>query len=328
MASYLLVTIDCECDKGPKWRSQRPLAFAGVLEGIAGRLQPLFSRYGAKPTYLLSAEVIRDERSADALAHLKGDHELGTHLHGEFAEPGAFEPEVTDAFQRDYPRDVEAAKLRYLTELFARTFGRQPTSFRAGRFGIGPHSIPILEELGYAVESSVTPHMDWAPNGAPGLAFLDAPTQPYHPDPVHPGRPGSSPILEVPLTIRPHPLGRLPVVGTRLEPRWLRPTRTSSEAMIRLAQEEIRSANAAVPGRPVVLNAMFHNVEIIPDASPYAKNEREARAILSRLEGLLAFARAEGIRVIGLSDTAALFPSPNAPAAARGTEAARGHGAS
>ena len=80
------------------------------------------------------------------------------------------EPEVTDAFQRDYPPDVEAAKLRDLTELFSRTFGRSPTSFRAGRFGIGPHSIPILEELGYLVESSVTPHMDWAANGAPGLA--------------------------------------------------------------------------------------------------------------------------------------------------------------
>ena len=37
------------------------------------------------------------------------------------------------------------------------TFGHAPASFRAGRFGIGPRSIGILDDLGYAVESSVTP---------------------------------------------------------------------------------------------------------------------------------------------------------------------------
>ncbi|WP_394850246.1 hypothetical protein LZC95_22665 [Pendulispora brunnea] len=309
---YLIVSIDCECDKGPKWRSQSPLAFTGVTEGIARRLQPLFSRYGAKPTYLLSAEVMRDPASADALLHLQGDHELGTHLHGEYAEPDAFEPEVTSAFQRDYPRDVEAAKLRYLTELFTRTFGRKPTSFRAGRFGIGPHSVPILEELDYLVESSVTPHMDWTANGAPGLTFRDAPTQPYHPDPREPGRPGTSRMLEVPVTIRPHRVGRvlphLGWLGSRLaqmvEPRWLRPTRNSAEAMADVAREEIASAPR---GKPVVLNAMFHNVEIIANGSPYAKNEREAQAILARLEGLLAFARAEGIKVVGLSDVMGIW---------------------
>jgi len=314
MTCYLIVSIDCECDKGAKWRSQRPLAFTGVTDGIARRLQPLFARYGAKPTYLLSAEVMRDPASAETLARLEGSHELGAHLHGEYADPGAFEPEVTSAFQRDYPPDVEAAKLRYLTDLFSRTFGRRPTSFRAGRFGIGPHSIPILEELDYLVESSVTPHMDWAPNGAPGLAFLSAPTQPYHPDRRDAGRPGESPLLEVPVTIRPHRFAPLPFIGRRVEPRWLRPTRTSAQALANLAREEMAAARAVDAERPIVLNAMFHNVEIIPDASPYAKNEREAHAILTRLEGLLAFARGEGISVVGLSDAAEIFSNwPGAP---------------
>ena len=313
MARYLSVTIDCECDKGPKWRSQSPLAFAGVTEGIARRLSPLFARYGAKPTYLLSAEVMRDPVSAEALVRLEQlgrSHELGAHLHGEYAEPGAFEPETTSAFQRDYPREVEAAKLRYLTGLFRTTFGRKPTSFRAGRFGIGPNTLGILEELDYRVESSVTPHMDWAPNGAPGLSFLDAPTQPYHPDPKDPGRRGASPLLEVPVTIRPHRLARLGrILGVgriarHIEPRWLRPTRMSAHELVRIAQEEMASAPA---GAPVMLNAMFHNVEIIAGASPYAQDDRQARAILDRLEGLLAFARKEGITVIGLSDTADVF---------------------
>jgi hypothetical protein len=302
MNAYLVISIDCECDKGPKWRSEAPLAFSGVGEGIGRRLQPLFRRYGAKATYLLSAEVMRDEESARLLRTLEGDHELGTHLHGEYAEPGAFEPEVTTVFQRDYPRDVESDKLTYLTDLFRKVFDRQPTSFRAGRFGVGPNTIPILEGLGYEVESSVTPFMDWAPNGAPGLSFMGSPTQPYHPDPRRPGHRGESRMLEVPVTIRPSALGRLPIVGKHLEPRWLRPTRGSTSALVALARQEIRLAEVADRMRPVVLNAMFHNVEVVPGKSPYADTEGQARGILERLEGLLAFAQAEKIRVVGLSD--------------------------
>ena len=315
MTVFLSVSIDCECDKGPGWRSQRPLAFAGIHEGIVRRLQPLFARHGAKPTYLLSPEVIRDEASAEALAKLAGggaDAELGTHLHGEYAEPGAFEPDVTSVFQRDYTPDVERAKLGYLTDLFARAFGRKPASFRAGRFGIGSASLGILEDLGYAVESSVTPHMDWSSSGAKGLSFVGAPTQPYHPDPRAPTRRGASKLLEVPVTIRPRRINRLPVVGKLVDPRWLRPTRGTPGALVDLARDEIEDARARdgdAAKAPVVLNAMFHNVEIIPGASPYAASEDEAAAILGRLEALLAFARREGIRVVGLSDLAAHFPA-------------------
>jgi hypothetical protein len=298
---YLCVTIDTECDKGAGWRSQRPMAFAGVLDGIVTRLQPLFRAHRAKPTYLLSPEVIRDAASAEALAKLDGDHELGSHLHGEYAEPGAHEPDMTKDFQRDYAEDVERAKLEYLTVLFKRTFGRAPTSFRAGRFGIGPASVPILEGLGYAVESSVTPFVDWS-NVAPGLTFVGAPTQPYHPDPKKPDKPGASKLLEVPVTIRPRALAKTPLVGRFIEPRWLRPTRGTKAQIVDVAREEIASARAARPEAPVFLNAMFHNVEIIPGASPYADSERDARGIMDRLGALLDFASKEKIAVVGLSD--------------------------
>jgi hypothetical protein len=302
MRAFLCVSIDTECDKGRGWRSQKPLAFTGVKDGVVTRLQPLFARFGAKPTYLLSPEVMRDAACADALAHLSGAYELGTHLHGEYAEPGAFEPEVTAVFQRDYPEDVERAKLAYLTDLFKKTFSRAPSSFRAGRFGIGRNSIGILEELGYAVESSVTPHVDWSPNGAKGLSFVGAPTQPYHPDPRAPEKPGASRVLEVPVTIRPRGLQRAPLVGKFVEARWLRPTRGTEGEIVRVAKDEIAEATARRPGAPVVLNAMFHNVEVMPGTSPYADTEADAEGILDRLAALLQFAKTEGIQVVGLGD--------------------------
>lgn len=299
---YLTVTIDTECDKGAKWRVKRPLAFEGVTRGVALHLQPLFRAHRAKATYLLSPEVMRHEPSIAALRAVEAEAELGTHLHGELAEPGAFEPDETKAFQRDYPEEVERDKLVYLTRVFREAFGRAPRSFRAGRFGVGPATLGILEDLGYAVESSVTPFMDWAPNGAPGLAFLDAPTQPYHPDRRDPGRRGSSPLWEVPVTILPHPLGALPLLGGRLEPRWLRPTRGTERGITRVAADAIARARAEAPGRPVVLTCMFHNVEILPGTSPYAETEGQALAILRRLRALLSFAEREGIAVIGLAD--------------------------
>jgi hypothetical protein len=298
---FLCVSIDCECDKGPRWKTKRPMSFEGISEGITHRLQPLFRSFGAKGTYLLSPEVIKDARSAEALRSLEGDHELGSHLHGEYAEPGAFEPDETTAFQRDYPREIERAKLTSLTDDFKSAFGRAPTSFRAGRFGIGESSIEILEDLGYTVESSVTPFMDWR-DKHPALNFLGAPTQPYRPDPRFPARTGKSLLLEVPVTIRPRALGRVPFVGKMIEPLWLRPTHGTTERLVGVAKEEIATALAERPSAPVVLNCMFHNVEITPGTSPYAAKDSEARAILGRLGGLLEFARREGIKVIGLSD--------------------------
>lgn len=300
--AYLCVSIDTECDKGKGWRSRRPMSFDGIHDGVVKRLHPLFASFGAKPTYLLSPEILRDEASVEAFRRLEASSELGTHLHGEYAEPDAFEPDVTSHFQRDYAPDVERAKLTYLTDAFIRAFGQQPASFRAGRFGIGPASLAILESLGYAVESSVTPHMDWSDVGAKGLSFVGAPTQPYQPDLEQPWRRGTAKILEVPVTIRRRFVNGLPLIGRRFEPRWLRPTRGTGADLVRVAEDEILEARRRAPGRPVILNAMFHNVEIVPGLSPYAASEREARAILDRLAALLAFARRESIPVVGLGD--------------------------
>ncbi|HQY61582.1 MAG: hypothetical protein IPF92_05765 [Myxococcales bacterium] len=299
--AYLTVTIDTECDKGPGWRVEKPAAFAGVTDGVARRLEPLFQSFGARGTYLVSGEVLEDPASVEVLLAAKAD--LGAHLHGETVAPDAYLPDITSQFQRDLPEPVERAKLTSLTAGFSAAFGRPPLAFRAGRFGVGRHTLRILSELGYAVESSVTPHMDWASSGAPGLAFPDAPTQPYHPAWEEPGRVGECPLWEVPITIRRRWANALPVLGRHLEPRWLRPTHMSGRALVGLAEDELRdAAKRPGPRLPPVLTCMFHNVEIVPGKSPYATSEGAARRILGNLAELLAFAQREEIRVVGLSD--------------------------
>jgi len=301
--AYLTVTIDTECDKGKGWRVEKPLAFRGVTCGVHERLEPLFASYGAKGTYLVSGEVLDDPASVDILRRTNAD--LGTHLHGETVPPDAFVPDVTEAFQRDYSEAIERAKLTNLTRSFRAAFGRAPTSFRAGRFGVGQASLSILASLGYEVESSVTPHMDWSGVGAKGLTFMDAPTQPYHPDWHSPGIRGDCPLWEVPVTIRKGWKNRVPFLRSRVDPRWLRPTRASGAALVALAREEILEASR---GRsPPVLTCMFHNVEIVEGKSPYSATPAEAHRILGALAELLAFARREDVAVIGLSDVPAVL---------------------
>lgn len=311
--AFLTVTIDTECDKGAGWRVEKPFGFRGVTVGVKERLEPLFASTGAKGTYLVSGEVMDDPASVEVLAVAKAD--LGSHLHGETVPPDAHVPDVTNAFQRDYPEPIERAKLTNLTAQFTRVFGRAPTTFRAGRFGVGPASLRILHDLGYRVESSVTPHMDWAQAGAKGLAFLEAPSQPYHPRWDDAGKVGDCPLWEVPITIRKSWKNSLPVIGNRIDPRWLRPTRASGAELVALAKDEIAhaaataSATSTSPRAPCVLTCMFHNVEIVEGKSPYAKTEAEARRILGSLAELLAFARREDIRVIGLSDVPEILAS-------------------
>ncbi len=299
--AYLCVSIDTECDKGPEKRSRRPMSFEGVHVGILQRLQPLFAAYRAKPTYLVSPEVLGDERCAEELKGIGATCELGAHLHAEQADLGAREPDLGRE-PRDDEGELERRRLRDLTDQFIRTFDHQPVSFRAGRFGIGPRTIGILEELGYGVESSVTPNVDWSSAGWAGLSFEGAPTQPYRPDREDPARPGSSSLLEIPITIRRRLLNALPGIGKRVEPRWLRPTWTTGEGLVRLAEDEIADARRSAPGRAVVLNAMLRSTEVIADASPYAPDEPQARTILDRLRALLDYCERESITVIGLGD--------------------------
>jgi len=309
--AYLCVTIDTECDKGPRWHVRRPLSFSATWGGVPRHLGPIFRAHGAKATYLVSPEVMRDERSVHALAKPNHEVELGTHLHSELVEPNAPVPQITAAFQRDEPNEVE--QLTKLTALFKDTFGRAPRSFRAGRFGIGPRTIGALEDLGYLLDSSVTPNVGWTSSGAPGLEFFGAPTQPYHPNREEPKRRGEAKLWEIPITIHPHTLSRVPGIGAALgrtlPARWLRPTKGTSHDLVRIAKDEIKSHARTQSSQPCILNMMFHNVEIIPGTSPYADDEIQAEGILRRLYDLLGFARSNDIAVVGLADAAELCAS-------------------
>lgn len=319
MDVLFVVTIDTESDKATDWSGSPKRSFDAVTHAIPERFMPLFERFSVVPTFLLSPEVIENDACVDVLRRLDGAAELGTHLHGEFAEPmRTFYPHNmagcrTLAMQSSFPPDVERKKLQWLTELFAQKFGSHPKSFRAGRFGMGFETLPALTTLGYMVDTSVTPGMLWSDEGgeADFRNWTVEPKRLTFPVPLEP-MPRS--IVEIPVTLLPKSrlsgcleakgLKRLTGFPARLLRRvggfrWLRPSFNNEKEMVRLCREVVRAGERGT--RPVILNMMLHNVEVVPNASPYARTHEETDVILDRMAGVFQFGRSEGYRFVNLS---------------------------
>ena len=298
-----VLTVDVEIDAGRKWRTRDPASYTGVTVGIP-RLQRLCEQYGVPPVYLISPAVLVDAESVELLDGLDRNRcELGAHLHGEYIGPQAtyagadFSGCDPGEMQCTYAPELEFAKLESLTRRFVDCFGEAPKSFRAGRFAARGWTIDCLERLGYSHDSSVTPYRNWA-----DIADFSHPGSlaPYRPSKSDICRTGDSRIVEVPVSITP-------------EIKWLRPTPRFSD--LERCIEVVDWYEAHVD--PVVLCCMFHNVELVPDMSPYCRTQADCDAMLDRLEQLLRVLAGRGYQFSRLRDIVAVdSPVPAPPPAA------------
>lgn len=320
MKKFLVITIDVEPDCSAGWRYSDPLTFRGVSTGIAKLLHPLFSEFEVVPTYLINNVVLEDGPSVEILRHLPGSYELGAHLHPEFIEPERRFPDYAgkkgEANCCFYPPEIESAKIGSITELFEKAIGYRPTSFRAGRYSAGSNTMKSLHRYGYLVDTSLTPHVRWddATREQP-VDFTHAPEQPYFmaekdilsADP-------NGPVLQVPISIalkKRNPLREIVSSGAglihpyrRTRAVWLRPFYSSSAQMIGIARQYLRTYRHS---DIVVLNMMFHNVEVIPGLSPYTRTENESRIYLQQLKDFFTFCRQEHFSGVGLSALYKIF---------------------
>jgi hypothetical protein len=295
---YFTVTIDVEPDCTPSWRYSDPLTFDGVRTGIRDVLQPLFNRHKMSPTYLINNVVLEDPESVETFRRLEGTYELATHLHSEFIEPektfSDYAGKKGEANQCSLRPEIELAKMENITGLFRKAFGYAPTAFRAGRFSAGPNTIRCLKKLGYKVDTSVTPHVNWndASRQYP-VDYRGAREQPYFvADGSYLEEDPSGPILEIPVSItrRWRRFRRRDV--------WLRPAFSTRDQVVQLVREYLRKY---AQNDTVVLNMMFHNVEVIPGKSPYTRTPEECREYLAFLESVFSHCRSEGFESVTAS---------------------------
>lgn len=292
----LIVTVDTEPDLPVRRQSTHE-----TLRNIP-KLRTLQERMpGVKLTLLVTQSVLEDAPSLRVLERLKRDYdcEIGAHLHPEDTPPFLDrESERKETSLLRLPPAVRAEKLRTLVRAIESHFPR-PTSYRAGRWQLGPGDFAMLREQRFLVESSVTPYVSWHLEHGPD--FSRQTPEPYR---------AEGGLWEVPVTIGlnrgnglaglglvrqylryfshpannlPFPLGHVWNLGRPISPIWLRPTYTPLGTLKRLGRSVPRRLH-----RPV-LNMMFHSNELVVGGRPFIREQADADRIVDRIVGACAY---------------------------------------
>lgn len=134
-----------------------------------GRAQDIFDEHGIVPNYVIDYPIASQEvaiRPLKAFAD-SGRALIGAHLHPWVSPPFGEEVNVRNSYPCNLPRELEADKLGRLTEKIAESFGAPPRTYLAGRYGFGPNTGRILEDLGYQVDISPAVPIDFSADGGP-----------------------------------------------------------------------------------------------------------------------------------------------------------------
>ena len=296
---HLTIGIDTESDNQWSTSSRLNPTYANI--DALPRLHELFQRCTTRPTYFTTYPVATDPRPAGTIRRLaeRDDCEIAAHHH--VWETPPCEPEDARGlpYALQIPLDQFERQLASLTGAIAKTTGYAPVSYRSGRYGFDASHTAVLEKAGYLVDTSVHPMLYESYRGGPD--FVDAPLTPYMLSYDSAVMPGTSSVLEVPLSSalnRSLPLWLARAYGRAPSPYqtkrvlrlagivklWsLRPSYSSLDEMKRLAR---RMAQTGAP----VLNVMFHSSEAIVGGSPYNRTDGELAAFLERLSDFLRFA--------------------------------------
>ncbi len=297
--SVLLVGIDTEGDNQWDVRAREHQTFENIY--ALPLLHALFAKHGVRPTYVVTHPVATDARAAEVLRGLLagGDCEIGAHHHAWETPPCTPEDVRRHPYALSLPVERFEAQLDALTGAIDHAVGTRPVSYRSGRFGFSAAHVAGLERAGYLVDSSVAPLFYEAHKGGPD--FVDAPLRPYFLAYDDACTPGSSQVLELPISSAldrrfPRAVQRLyaraprPYFTKRVLRKlgiarvlWLRPSYSSLDEMKRLA------ARLGGDGEPI-LNLLFHSSEAIVGGSPYNRTEAELAAFMDRLDRFFAWA--------------------------------------
>lgn len=289
----LLVGIDTESDDQWDARARAAPRFENLY--ALPTLHALFRRHQVRPTYVVTYPVVRDARSAEVLRelHSTGTCEVGAHHHAWETPPCSSDDVERHPYALSLPRTQFEAQLRVLTDAITESVGHRPVSYRSGRFGFAAAHVAALERAGYLIDSSVAPLFQERHKGGPD--FVAAPLEPYYLAYDSAVTPGSSNVMELPLSAALHRrFPRLLQLAYGYAPRqyttrrvlralgiarmvWLRPSYSSLSDMCALAN---RVAAQGVP----LLNLLFHSSECIVGGSPYNRNQAELDAFHDRLE--------------------------------------------
>ena len=141
----------------------------------AWRLQAVLGPRRTKPTYVIDYPVAATPASAETLgtfAHA-GECEIGAHLHPWVSPPYVEDVCTRNSYACNLDRAVEHEKIAGLKSAIQDGLRLTPRVYKAGRYGFGPATADTLEDLGFDVDVSVNPHMNYSSDGGPVFDGLE-----------------------------------------------------------------------------------------------------------------------------------------------------------
>ncbi|MFH0959815.1 MAG: hypothetical protein V1897_14050 [Pseudomonadota bacterium] len=285
----LLVTIDVEEEglfSGKYLREESSASNVFELDS----LDSIFLELNVRPTLLVSYQVAKKEEYLKKIFSLKDKWkaEIGAHLHHWNTPPIVFDSGPQPTPSELMSTDILEAKTSSLFKSLSD--GKSiPTSFRMGRFNLGPKMFRVLERMGVKVDSSVSPLR----KSYGGPDHLIAPSDPYFPNSLNPLEKGKSSVLEAPITILPIFKGVMNGIDLLSRIRVF-PEKATEWLAMNVASIAVQPAwvnlNVAKTGVRLhrsrggeCVTIFFHSSELAPGMNPLNPTKEAVQAFIKRL---------------------------------------------
>ena len=264
------------------------------------KFQEFCENLGVVPVYLVDWPIATSGEAIEILrpAAAAGKAEIGVQLHPWVNPPHQEEINPHNSYAGNLPYELERAKLLRLSEEIERAFSINPLIYRAGRYGLGPHTAAILGEAGIAIDTSVRSNFDYSAHYGPD--YSAHPLWPYWVS-------GERALLELPVTTvfwgilrqqgpmlhrllrsQPRLLGILSRLGL-LEKIALTPEGVTLE-------EALRGIDIAVDDALPVIVLSFHSPSLVPGHTPYVRSEEDLDRVYDWLRGVYVRLAERGVQ--------------------------------
>lgn len=258
-----------------------------------GRAQTAFDEFGIVPNYVIDYPIASQPLGYETLRRYQDEGRalIGAHLHPWVSPPLTEALNRANSYPGNLPRELEYEKLRCLRDTITQNFGRPPLTYLAGRYGNGRNSAAILEELGFEVDISVAPPIDYSGDGGPDYSGYTAAPFWFGGERQLLGLPGAgcyagwlkwggTPFYRA-LT---HPTlrwARLPGITSRM--RAFERIRLSPEDYT-LAEMQRMTRSMLVDGLRIFVFS-FHSPSVHPGYTPYVRDEAGLQRFLDKTRG-------------------------------------------
>lgn len=303
MGTRAIIFVDTEEEfdwNAPLSRDNRATTAASAIPDAHRR----FADWGAPLTFMVDHPIVSDARAVDLIGQTLADgvSAVGTQLHPWVNPPFTEAVTAINSFPGNLPMALEAAKLDVLTSAITTAFGRAPTSYRAGRYGIGPATLGLLAARGYRLDSSMRSRYDYSALGGPDFGAVG--NAPFWAD-------RNAGLIELPLTTV--FTGALKVVGAGLHraasgiprgPGLL--ARAGLVSRVALTPEEmpiddaLEAVRVAVGEGGRVLAFSFHSPSLVAGHTPYVRDAADLAAFWAWWQAMFTLLARLNVTPIGL----------------------------